>query len=153
VHRIRKPASTESAPLLRSSLLFKERLQTFAVLSGVGKEKDTKICAGKKTGAQCAVVRCRRVRFPLSIIGREKRARCRQPPPLPCFGPSPIGANFPNVTRRTQRKRNSKKQKMSTKHRGAPDRSPRPRPSSRRRRKTYRSFSSSAFTLREANLC
>ena len=54
MHRIRKPASTESAPLSRSSLLFEERLQTFAVLSGVGKEKGYEEMRGKKKQARSA---------------------------------------------------------------------------------------------------
>jgi len=54
VHRIRKPASTESAPLSRSSLLFEERLQTFAVLSGVGKEKGYEETRGKNKQARSA---------------------------------------------------------------------------------------------------
>ena len=53
VCRIRKPASTESAPT--PEIVFKERLRTFAVLSDVGKEKHIKRCAQKETGAQIAV--------------------------------------------------------------------------------------------------
>ena len=91
----------------------------------------TEICAREKTGE---------LLLPMSAVSfppKSKETRARQPPPLPC-GPSSDRRKIFPTTSYTHQERNSTSKK-STKHR-APDRSPRPRPSSRRRRKTSSLF-------------
>ena len=73
----------------------------------------------------------------VSFPPKSKETRARQPPPLPC-GPSSDRRKIFPTTSYTHQERNSTSKK-STKHR-APDRFPRPRPSSRRRRKTSSLF-------------
>ena len=72
----------------------------------------------------------------VSFPPKSKETRARQPPPLPCGPSSDRRKIFPTTSYTQERNSTSKK---STKHR-APDRFPRPRPSSRRRRKTSSLF-------------